>query len=96
MNKIIQMNLTKTSLLFIILLILTFLMFIWDLSVGSVDIPFNEVLQVLFGNSDASLNTQIITNIRLNKALVAILAGAALSVSGLQMQTLFRNPLAGP
>lgn len=71
-------------------------MFIWDLSVGSVDIPFNEVLQVLFGNSDASLNTQIITNIRLNKALVAILAGAALSVSGLQMQTLFRNPLAGP
>lgn len=67
-----------------------------DISVGSVSIPFNEVWNTLFGNGNSEMNSQIIINIRLNKAIVALLAGAALSVSGLQMQTLFRNPLAGP
>ena len=66
------------------------------MSVGSVSIPFNEVWNTLFGKGTSEMNSQIIINIRLNKAIVALLAGAALSVSGLQMQTLFRNPLAGP
>lgn len=87
---------SRFLLIFIILIFFTFFLFIWDLGVGSVSIPFNEVFQILGGNSASPLNSQIILNIRLNKAIVAFLAGAALSVSGLQMQTLFRNPLAGP
>lgn len=71
-------------------------MFIYDLTVGSVHIPFNEVASTLFGKPYTTLNSQIIYDIRLNKAIVALVSGAALSVSGLQMQTLFRNPLAGP
>lgn len=67
-----------------------------DLGVGSVAIPFNEVFSILTGKGSSTLNSQIVIDIRLNKAFVALLAGAALSVSGLQMQTLFRNPLAGP
>ncbi|GAA4838795.1 iron ABC transporter permease [Algivirga pacifica] len=55
-----------------------------------------EVLNTLFGTPANSVNEQIIWYIRLPKAITAILAGAAMSVSGLQMQTLFRNPLAGP
>lgn len=90
------MRFTKTALIFIILSILTLVLFIWDLGTGSVFIPFNEVLNILTGHSENELNTQIILNIRLIKAIVAIIAGAALAVSGMQMQTLFRNPLAGP
>ena len=90
------MNVGRTSILFISLLLLTLLLFVWDLAVGSVAVPFNEVVGVLLGDETSELNSQIIFDIRLNKAFVALLAGAALSVSGLQMQTLFRNPLAGP
>lgn len=86
----------KTGMLFLVLSICTFFLFIWDISVGSVYIPFQDIVDVFTGNSKSPLNSQIILNIRLNKAIVAFLAGAALSVSGLQMQTLFRNPLAGP
>lgn len=90
------MNYSRNSIFFLILIFLLVFLFILDLSVGAVSIPFNEVFYTLSGNSSSDLNSQIIINIRLFKALVAILAGAALSVSGLQMQTLFRNPLAGP
>lgn len=90
------MKLSKTSFLFLFLIFLTVFLFICDLSVGSVSIPFNEVINSLSGDSTSELNNKIIFDIRLNKAIVALLAGAALSVSGLQMQTLFRNPLAGP
>ena len=87
---------TRISFLFIILIVLTIFLFIWDLSVGSVDIPFREVMEILSNQSSSELNSRIVIDIRLNKAFVALLAGAALSVSGAQMQTLFRNPLAGP
>ena len=68
-----------------------------NISLGSVSIPFDEILNVLTGSA-ASKNswTNIVLNFRLPKAITAIAVGAALSISGLLMQTLFRNPLAGP
>lgn len=68
-----------------------------NISLGQVAIPFKEVIKSLFG-SHASKETweYIIVNFRLPKAITAILVGIGLSISGLLMQTLFRNPLAGP
>ena len=95
------MRITRTSGIFLLLIFLTLFLFLWDLSVGSVSIPIQEVANTLLGINtsgelNSELNSRIIFDIRLIKATVALLAGAALSVSGLQMQTLFRNPLAGP
>ncbi len=68
-----------------------------DLLLGSVHIPVKNILQALYtGNSGKEEWNLIILNFRLPKAITALLAGVALSVSGLQMQTMFRNPLAGP
>lgn len=68
-----------------------------SLSVGSVSIPIDQVLIILGGGDpERQTWTQIILQFRLPRAITAITAGAALSVSGLQMQTLFANPLAGP
>lgn len=68
-----------------------------NISFGQVAIPFKEVFKTIFGSS-ASKETweYIIINFRLPKAFTAILVGIGLSISGLLMQTLFRNPLAGP
>ncbi|OAB61046.1 iron ABC transporter [Leptolyngbya valderiana BDU 20041] len=68
-----------------------------DLSVGSVSIPLKEIVTILLGG-DPEVETwrAIVLTFRLPKAITAIVAGAALSVAGLQMQTLFGNPLAGP
>lgn len=73
------------------------IVFLASVSLGSVSIPLGEVVRVLLGGeaSDPAW-TKIIRNLRLPRALTAVLAGSALSVGGLQMQTLFRNPLAGP
>jgi len=77
----------------LVLLIFTIL----NLSLGSVNIPFKEVLLSLLGDKDGKQSwVYIIQNYRLPKAITAILVGSGLSVSGLLMQTLFRNPLAGP
>ena len=71
--------------------------FILDIALGSVAIPPAEVVTILLGRpSDVSAWVGIVEQIRVPKAITAVLAGAALSVGGLQMQTLFRNPLAGP
>ncbi|WP_375515225.1 iron chelate uptake ABC transporter family permease subunit [uncultured Nostoc sp.] len=71
--------------------------FLLDLALGSVDIPLNEVIKILLGLEPEKVTwTHILLKFRLPKALTATLAGAALGVSGLQMQTLFKNPLAGP
>lgn len=86
----------STSILFTALTIITAFLFCLDLSVGAANIPLRDVLAALTGGDCPPVTTKIIINIRLVKAVVALLAGAALSVSGLQMQTLFRNPLAGP
>ncbi|WP_445457360.1 iron chelate uptake ABC transporter family permease subunit [Flavobacterium sp. HNIBRBA15423] len=87
----------KFSILFISLLILLVFLTILNISLGSIKIPFKEVVNCLLGN-DASKSSweYIILNFRLPKAITAILVGIALSISGLLMQTLFRNPLAGP
>ena len=86
----------RTTILFVLLSLLAVALFICDLVVGSVAIPLKEVWAALTGGEVAPATAKIVCDIRLVKALVALLAGAALSVSGLQMQTLFRNPLAGP
>jgi len=71
------------------------ILFILDLFLGSVSLKVSDVLKVLSGDS-ANVAGSIILDFRLPKALTALLVGVALSLSGLQMQTLFRNPLAGP
>jgi len=79
------------------LLSLLVIAFLLDVALGSVHIPVKEVIKVLF--TPDSVNESwiyIVEKIRLPKALTAIIVGCGLSVSGLQMQTLFRNPLAGP
>ncbi|MBS1604302.1 MAG: iron ABC transporter permease [Bacteroidetes bacterium] len=79
------------------LLLLLFLAFLLDISLGPVKIPLREVLHILFSSPSADSSwTFIVGKIRIPKALTAVLAGCGLSVSGLQMQTLFRNPLADP
>ena len=86
----------RHSILFISLSALCLILFAWDMMVGSVGIAFSDVWAALTGGDCDPVKAKIIIDIRLIKALMAIFAGAALSVSGLQMQTLFRNPLAGP
>lgn len=77
--------------------LLIFVFFLLNLLLGSVSIPFKEVWQILWGNSHGNeIWYNIIWKSRIPQALTALVAGAGLSVSGLQMQTVFRNPLAGP
>lgn len=87
---------SRSAILFATLAALTVFLFLLDLAVGAVPIPLGDVWAALTGGDCPRATAKIVLNIRLIKAVVALLAGAALSVSGLQMQTLFRNPLAGP
>ena len=82
--------------LFTLLAILLVALFAIDMMVGAVGISGSEVWAAITGGECDPIKAKIIIDVRLMKAVVAILAGAALAVSGLQMQTLFRNPLAGP
>ncbi len=77
------------------LFLLMLLLFMADMLIGSTQMAAHDVLRALFGTGSAG-DELIVMQFRLPKALTAILAGAAMSVSGLLMQTLFRNPLAGP
>ncbi|MFC2096289.1 iron chelate uptake ABC transporter family permease subunit [Bacteroidota bacterium] len=84
-------------LIWIILIISLLSLFIFDILLGSVKLPVKEVLKIIFtGQSDHPEYLTIIYKFRIPKALTALIAGFALSVSGLQMQTVFKNPLAGP
>lgn len=76
--------------------ILLILLFVLNLLNGSADIPFKEVFKVLFLNSENEVFKVIVLENRLPQAVTAIFAGAALSVGGLIMQSVFLNPLAGP
>lgn len=87
---------SRSTTLFITLSFLLVILFVLDLLIGSVHIPLRDILGALFGGDVDAATRLIVLDIRLIKAIVAVLAGIALSVSGLQMQTLFRNPLAGP
>ena len=84
------------NILFLLLAVLLLVAAFGDLLLGTTRIPLDEVWAVLVGESTNANYIKIITELRLPKIIVAILSGVALSVSGLQMQTLFRNPLAGP
>jgi len=86
----------RSTTLFIVLSLLLVILFMLDLLVGSVHIPLRDILGAIVGADINPATRLIVLDIRLVKAIVAVLAGMALSVSGLQMQTLFRNPLAGP
>jgi iron complex transport system permease protein len=87
---------SKHTTLFGLLFLAVGLLFIADLSLGAVAIPIQAVGQALAGSSQNSSWDYIVLAYRLPKAITAILVGMGLSVSGLLMQTLFRNPLAGP
>lgn len=78
------------------LIALLILCFFVNISLGSVSIPPAEIFKSLIGDIDHDSWQYIIQNYRLPKALTAILVGSGLGISGLLMQTLFRNPLAGP
>ena len=88
---------TQTLPKMIVLTVAIVVLAIVNLLLGSVDIPLKNVCQILLGNTDQpEIWQNIIWKSRLPQALTAIVAGAGLAVSGLQMQTVFRNPLAGP
>ena len=88
---------TQTLPKMIVLTVAIVALAIVNLLLGSVDIPLKNVCQILLGNTDQpEIWQNIIWKSRLPQALTAIVAGAGLAVSGLQMQTVFRNPLAGP
>jgi len=82
---------------FIILLVVLLIFCLINISLGSVYIPFKQILLTLTsGEVEKDSWRTIVLNYRLPKAITAILVGSGLSISGLLMQTLFRNPLAGP
>ncbi len=87
----------RNTIFFIAFVILLSVVFFLELLLGSVYIPFSEVISILLNNGSKNGAWQnIIIESRLPSALAALLAGTGLSVSGLQMQTMFRNPVAGP
>ena len=91
------MNNQRHSVWFVLLSILVLVLFFADILIGSVSISLNEIIQVFTGQLPTDTpQSIIILQSRLPKALTAILAGCALPVAGLLMQTFFRNPVAGP
>ncbi len=87
----------RLSGIILLLLGLLVILAIMNISLGSVYIPFQKILATLMGQSIENEGWQnIIIQFRLPKAITAILVGSGLGISGLLMQTLFRNPLAGP
>ena len=81
-----------------IIVLVIVLLFAINLLLGAADIPVKDVVSILLGSEDTahpSWNYIILQN-RLPQALTAMLCGASLAVSGLMLQTAFRNPLAGP
>lgn len=96
-EALIQPKVPVRKLVLLCMIFLVIFFFLLDVAMGSVSIPFNEVVSIFFtGKSDNTAFLYIIEKIRLPKAFTAVIVGCGLSVSGLQMQTLFRNPLAGP
>jgi iron complex transport system permease protein len=87
----------KSWLLITLLTILLILLFLLDLLTGPVHIPFRNILTLVFhADTGNEVWRSILFDFRFPKAITAVLAGSALAISGLQMQTIFRNPLAGP
>lgn len=86
----------KNLLLLVAGVVLLFLLFMLNIFCGAVDVPFVEVFKAIAGESTNEMWRLIVVETRLPQAVVALLAGAAISVAGLILQTLFNNPLAGP
>ena len=90
-------NKNRNTILFTLLTLSLLMLLLLNISLGSVSIPIKDVFSSLIGgNSTKETWHYIIIDYRLPKAITAILVGMGLSISGLLMQTLFRNPLAGP
>jgi iron complex transport system permease protein len=85
----------RHTILFTLLALLCVALFVMDIALGSVSIPMADIIDALAGRATAEVRS-IVIDLRLVRAAMAILAGSALAVSGLEMQVLFRNPLAGP
>jgi iron complex transport system permease protein len=85
----------NTRLLFSGLFLMIIFLIILDILLGSVSIKASEVFRAFFANTGSNIET-ILWKFRLPKAITALIVGVALSLSGLQMQTVFRNPMAGP
>ena len=85
----------QQNLIFACLVLLIIVFFVLDVFLGSVSIRASEVIKAIFTHTESSFAT-IILKFRLPKAITALIVGIALSLSGLQMQTVFRNPMAGP
>lgn len=82
---------------FIILFVALLVAFFLNISLGSVAIPFSEIISVFTGNgTEKETWSYILLEYRLPKTVTAMITGGGLAISGLLMQTLFRNPLAGP
>lgn len=86
----------KNLLLLVAGVVLLFLLFMLNVFCGAVDVPCVEVFKALAGESTNEMWRLIVVETRLPQAIVALLAGAAISVAGLILQTIFNNPLAGP
>ena len=88
---------TANNVLFILLILSIAIAFVLNISLGSVNIPFSETIEILLGlGSQNTTNHFVILQYRLPKAITAIVVGSGLGIAGLFMQTLFRNPVAGP
>lgn len=86
----------KQSFLFLLIVLSIALFFVLNLLLGTVHIPMLDILRILSRGNDNEIWYNIVWSSRVPQALTATMAGAGLAVSGLQMQTVFRNPLAGP
>lgn len=81
---------------FLILIVLTGVLFVWNVNSGSVDLPVAEICRIIFLRTGDSTAYNIIWQIRLPRILAVMILGGALSVSGFLLQTFFGNPIAGP
>lgn len=90
------MFIKKDLRIFVLLFVILLLTFVVDIFSGNADISVKEGFAALFGGSGDEIIDEIIVNYRFPKAVTAIFAGSSLAIAGLLMQTLFRNPLAGP
>ena len=86
----------RHSILFLLISLGIVVAFVLDIMWGSVSLPASDVIDTLLGRGEHTTTSYVVLNFRLPKALTSLIAGAGISIAGLQMQTLFRNPLADP
>ncbi len=86
----------RDYIIFSALVILAIILFVVDLSIGDTRISISQIWASIRGTEPDAMVSDVVTKIRLTRALVAVVAGAALAVAGIEMQTIFRNPLAEP